>query len=679
MKTAKLIFTVCLLAMLMCLAGVSHAQVQLNLGDPGLNSFQNALAGTVDPGPGMSSSAGYHERGVPASDAIKGNGSKAGYTLSHGALVANSETVSVAGRTLRRNKDYYLDAINGTIVFANPVKVTDVIQISYRYVPEKEGARNGISVPTIALQLGAKSTLGITYSSNAAVANQSYDVLTYGLNLTTSLGKKSSMTNMMYLSTPQESGRISLNGQANKNAPKPESDNMFLHNSVLESGNLTVKMNYQDVGKDFSGFTALKQQKVAPIEILNQLEKEKGVQRMGFQAEMKMSQDATTGLSWSHIGDEGGDIVKQSFKIGDSKLKFNADMQKIDKGFNRFKDLAENERGQWAKERGMERTNLQLSVAPMKGMAKDAAWNTLTMNTIGDDSGKLNTRSLNFASKGFSISSSETSVDEGFKRLGDLTDAERAEMALQIRKQFDPNATIASVNDNDKKQILAEAGISRRNTLMNFDMGTSNVKLGMLNISDKSGGITRQSLSLQNKNVKITGFMQEIDKDFTRLGVLAPIEQQNFARESGMSRMNLAAEFAMKPGMALNTSFSRVSSDTGSLLKYGLNYANKKFRVSANYMDMDPEFKRVMDLADADKAKLAAEQGMRRYDLTTHLQASKSLTIDSFFYDAKHATSDLFKRQLLNNITYNPAKGPKLTLFMDQISSGSSGASTDPS
>ncbi|MHB1001638.1 MAG: hypothetical protein ACYC27_20555 [Armatimonadota bacterium] len=676
MKTKKLIFAGSLLALMMCFAEIAYAQATDVQGDAGLTAFKKALAGSSDPGPGMSSSAGFHERGVPASDNIKGNGSKAGYSLSHGALVADSDTVTVGGTVKRRNKDYYLDYSNGTLVFAEPVRTIDVVRVLYRYVPEKEGQRNTLAMPTLALRLGARSTLGITYVSNAAVANQAYDMLTYGLNLTTNLGEKSSMSNMLYMSTPQDSGRISLAGKTN-GQPKPEGDNMFIHNSTLQSGKLSVQLNYQDVGKNFSGFTALKQQKVAADALLSQLEKEKGLKRMGFQANMNMGKETTSGLAWSQIGDATGEITKQSFKIGDGKLKFSADMQKVDKGFTRFNDLAEGERGQWAKEKGIQRSNIQLGMAPLKGMAKDSAWNTLQMNTFGDESGKLSTRSLNLNVKGLAISTRQMSADEGFKRMADLSNEEKTDMALQIRKQFDPNATAANVTDQDRAQIGAEAGIDRRNTQMSFKMGDKNVQLGMLDIGDKTGGVTRQSLAMQGKTFKITGFLQEIDKDFGRLSYLAPIEQQNFANEKGLRRMNFGGDFALRSGMQLATSMSRVSSETGSLLKYGLNLNTKKFNVSANYMDMDPEFTRVMDLADAQKGQLASEQGMKRYDVTAHLQASKSITIDSFLYDARHATSDLFKRQLRNNVTFNPTKGPKMTMLMDQISYGSGGSETN--
>ena len=660
--------------MLLIVTALSFVNAQaLSLqGDPALNAFQLGLAGSTDPGPGISSSStGLKERGVTASEIIKGNGTKAGYMLGHGGIVDVSETVTVGGNMKRRSKDYFLDYNTGTILFAEAVRTSDVIKVNYRYVPGKEGQRNGIGIPALSLRLGSRSTLGILYASNAAMAGQSYDMMTYGLNMKTSLGKKSKMTNMLYISTPQDSGRMSLLSGLAPTGAKPKADNMFVHDSILQSGNMSIKLNYQDVGKDFGGFMALKQQGAAPGEILNQLEKEKGLKRMGLQADISMGKKTTTGMGFNKISDAGGDIIKQSFKIGNDKLKFNADLQKIDKGFTRFNDLAEGERGQWAKEQGMSRSTIQLSMAPGKGMAADSAWNALNINTISDQSGKLTTRNLNFSSKKFSLTSNQLKVDAGFNRLASLTDAERTSMALSIYQQFDPNATAANVNDQDRAQILGEAGIERRNTRLGLNMGKSSaMQLGMINIGDKSGGISRQTLSLTGKKFSITGFMQSIDSSFTRLGALANIEKANFGNETGMKRTNLAGSFTISPKLQLSTSMSKVASDNGGLSKYGLNLTSAKFTMSANYMDMDNQFTRVMDLADPDRAKLATEQGMKRYDLTTHLQATKNITIDSYMYNAKNSNTEMFRRQLLNSLVYSPVKGPRITILMDQFSTG---------
>jgi len=499
MKTAKLITAGCLLAfLLLCSAALAWTGELDGAIDPALLSFQRSLAGASAPGPALPSSAsGPRERGVPASDAIRGNGTRAGYVLSHGGIVPNSESVTVDGGLLARNRDYYVDPVSGMLAFAQPVRVSQLIRTTYRYVPEKDGPRSGLGAPNLALNLGPSTSLGITYTHNTASANQAFDLQTYGLNLATKLGQKSTMANMMYMSSARESGRVPLNLQKNPptRAPdaKPKSGTLFLHNSDLQTGRLAVKLNYQEVGRDFSGFAVLKQQKAAPDALLGQLEKEKGLRRFGLQADYGLGKDASAGIGWNRIGGDGGDIVRQSFTINGRDLKLSADLQEIDEGF---------------------------------------------------------------------------------------------------------------------------AG----------------------------------------------------------LPVLTAAEQQTFAKETGMRRMNLTGDFTLNPNLLLKTYFSRVTAKDAGLVKYGLSLKGKKFDLAANLQDIDPRFDRLMDLADPDKKKMAAEQGMKRYDLTAHVQPSKSVRINSFLYDAKHSTDDVFKRQLTNSIVISPSHGPKLSILRDEVAAGKSGA-----
>src|SRR5437867_2322012 len=54
--------------------------------------------------------------GISFSEILRGNGSRAGYTLSHGNVQTDTISVHVGGRTLRLNSDYWLDADSGTLI-----------------------------------------------------------------------------------------------------------------------------------------------------------------------------------------------------------------------------------------------------------------------------------------------------------------------------------------------------------------------------------------------------------------------------------------------------------------------------------------------------------------------------------------------------------------------------------
>lgn len=619
------------------------------------------------------------ERGVNASDAIVGNGTRAGYVLSHPNVVPSSETVTIDGSAKRRSRDYYLDFVNGTLMFVDPVRTSQTIRVSYRYVPGKDGERTVIGTPTLSLNLGQKSALGVTYAYRSGLsAGQStaYDLLTFGANFTTALGAKSNMTNMYYTSSPKQSGRVSLQGGQQQSAEAPKSGRMFLHNSTVSLGNLSLTTDFQNVGQDFTGFASLRDQGVASADLLKKLEKEKGLTRLGMAASLNLGGGMTTGVDFKKIGDKEGDIVRQSFNLGNDRMKLSAQFQEIDPGFTRFASLAEGERDQWAKEKGMKRSSYQLSLAPGKGAAKDAAWNGLAWGKVGDESGALSYRSLNFAGANFGLTASQSKIDEGFKRLGSLSAADIDDVALRIRREFDPNAAANSVTKEDREHAAKETGIERKNIAGNLKLGSGGVSLQMVDVGDGTAGASRQSFAYKGKDFSLSGFTQKIDQDFTKLGMLSPIEKANFGNETGMDRMNLSGALNLKSGLSIASSFARVGDENGGVVKYGLSLKNARFDLNAHYQNIDPEFTRVMDLADADRKAMVAEQGMKRYDMGLNYRFNKAFSLQSFWYDAQHSTEDKFRRQLRNQLEYKPTNGPQITLFRYQDQAGAADAHT---
>jgi len=431
-------------------------------------------------------------------------------------------------------------------------------------------------------------------------------------------------------------------------------------------GRLNVKLDYQDAGKGFTRLTALSQQKMSPAEALNQLGKPG---RFGFDLGYDLGKGSIVGFGLSKAS---GDVDARSLKFGSKWLNFSANIQKAGEGSEQFGRMEDPARDQ---EQGIERTNIQFNFAPLKGMDPKSAWNALNQDEIEDESGKFVSRALNFAGREFTLSAADSKMDESFDRLSDLSPAEQMKIALGIYQQFDPNAQAANVAADDLRHIVNEPGIERRNMRGSFQIGGASAAVQSLTVGDETGEIDRQTLSLQGKNYKLTGLLQSIDEDFTRVATLAPIERMNFGKEYGMRRMNLSGDFTLKSGARLSTSFARVTAGDAGLVKYGLSLAGKKLSLTGNFQDIDPEFDRVMDLADPTRITMAAEQGMKRYDLTLGYQASKSVYISSYIYDAKHSAGSSSQRQLINNIIINPSRGPRLNLYSYELAYGAPGYS----
>ena len=491
MKTAKLIAAGCLLAYLV--NGIP-AWAQDTKGLESVKRLEVNFRTSMTDSPLAATS---QDRGIAAGDFISGNGSRAGYTLSHGGIVPNSESVTVDGSILSRDRGYSFDAASGILAFAEPVRQNQLVHVTYRYLTDKDQQRSALSGPTFALRLSESTSLGFTYAQSTSSANAAFDLLTYGANMQTKLGKSSSMSNLMYISSTKASGRVvpqlQSGAQAKSPSPKPKSDSLFLHNSDIRKGKVGLAITYQDVGKEFSGFNTMKQQKVAPDAILAQLEKEKGLRRLGLKGDYDLGGGASTGLGWTQIQGDTGDITRQFLSYAGSRAKLSVELREIGEGFGSLK-------------------------------------------------------------------------------------------------------------------------------------------------------------------------------------ALTPEEQAAFGGETGMKRMNIAGDFKLSPSLQMGTTFSRVTAGDAGVVKYGFTLKGPKFNVAANLQDIDPEFNRIADLTDPDKKTMAAEQGMKRYDVTAHLQASKTITVDSYLYNTKHSKDDIFKRQFKNNIVIDQPGRPKLSILRDQVTSGSSSA-----
>src|SRR5262249_31988004 len=138
--------------------------------------------------------------GKSFSETLRGGNARFGYMLSHGGVIPNSGRISSGSRTLREGVDYFLDAANGTLGFAEPIKQTESIRVSYRYGEGVDDSRSPLGFEGLALNLrGASLNFGYNVPSDKA---KGLDFSTYGLALNGSLGKGSAVNGLLYISSP---------------------------------------------------------------------------------------------------------------------------------------------------------------------------------------------------------------------------------------------------------------------------------------------------------------------------------------------------------------------------------------------------------------------------------------------------------------------------------------------
>lgn len=640
--------------------------------DAALNTLVGTLNTTVESGQARTAAAAANDPGASASEALAGNGTRAGYMLGHGNVIPGSDWVSIGARHGTRNRDYSIDNASGTLFFTEPVSQMDSIRVDYRYSTKAGSQRGAASPGLVALRFGNAMQSNMLYSYQTADATQgrgAQDILTFGMNSLTKLGGTSSLSSMFYISSPETSNRINLDttGPPPKEpAKKVKKDHLIVQDADLNAGKVRLKLGYQDVGQDFAGFSSLRNSNAAAADVLNQLEKEKGIQRMSITGEVPSAVPGQ-GLNFamSQIGDKNGDILSRSLGYKSNSLAFSYRATDVSKGFSRFKDIREADRGQLAAEQGMTRQSFGLQFRTAFTTDKKPIWSGISFTDLSDGSANLSFRQADVQLGNIKVQADVRTMDPTFNRLGALSDEERTRMALMARRQFDPNAPTSQVTAADKAQIVNEQGLDRSTCVVQLDGQRVDTWLSLSSIDSVKGGLNRRAIGVKTGRLSMYFDSQSVDKTFGSLGVLQPVEKAHFGNEFGMNRTEMGGKLSIfRSDVTLDTA-NVIDNAGASFFREAFILKNPRLSVIAHFQDIDPRFSRILDLSDPDKAALLQERGFKRSDYAIAFQATKFLTIDSYYYDSTNETAGQTRGQSRNRIAYTPLRGPKVNLLSD--------------
>src|SRR5581483_7802511 len=175
----------------------------------------------------------------------------------------------------------------------------------------------------------------------------------------------------------------------------------------------------------------------------DQLAKEKGIDRAVMGAALSFGGESSLKFNQTTIGDEHGEIRMKGIQFTGPVFNLSYLSQNFDNGFMRAKDLAENEREIWARERGLDRSDIAFSTSEkFKGPSVAFQMSSVDAGSQGFDS-----KAFSVKSGGYGFEYWSRSADKGFGRIGDLPPAEIDAMIQQTLRMYDPNA---AVNANDR-------------------------------------------------------------------------------------------------------------------------------------------------------------------------------------------------------------------------------------
>lgn len=606
----------------------------------------------------------------PCLESLPGNGTRAGYMLSHGGIVPISVRVSVGARSLRSGVDYSLDYASGMLFFSEPVRRFETITVSYEYVLQADGNRTPGGANSLALNYrGASLNFGFGMSSFNGL-----DFNTYGLSMTSKVGQGGTLKGLLYFSTPAASnlnvlGRTDANQTSvtKRNADAARSDHLIVQEFNTRVGSASVRATYQDIGMNFGGFQAMRQANAGNAEVLGQigvLEKERGIRRLGFGTSVPVSGNGKLGFDWDRTSDGKGEIAQRKLSINSGALSFSYMDLNIGRNFEGFQRLREGEAPQWARERGIHRSALTLGLTPSKTTSLGFG-----QTTLRDASGSMLRQSLQMATGGFGVSYYRSSTDAQFRRLNDLSDAEKTEMALEVRRQFNPGAKAAEVTPQERQQIAGEAGIDRTRLSLNGNLGKAgSLSLGKFEVSDGSGAIRRSTLSFQGRGFEFSYLDQSIDKAFSRLGALNQFERAQYGNELGIRRTALNFRMALNQSTGVAYQQSSIRDEAGGMSRQSVSYQGKGVTAQLNMASTDASFARARDLAglsDPEKAAIEAERGFKRTDFAADITAIRGLKLNTYTYNAFNAEQAISLNRFRHFADWTVSRNTRVTYITE--------------
>lgn len=634
--------------------------VQFAFADSAADSQSVASTAVADPG-------------TSASEMLAGNGTRAGYMLSHGNVISGSEWVTIGTHHGVRNRDYSIDYSTGSIFFTESVPQSSCIQVDYRYSTNASTQQTSPTAGLLAMRFGANTQSNVLYaysSANNTSTQTSQNILTYGISTITKLNSAStsSLTSMFYVASPQNTNMALASGTGqtvSSSAKKAKKDRLIVQDADLSAGKVHLKLGYQDVGQDFAGFASLRNSKAAATDVIDMLEKEKGIRRMSIAGEVPAGVNQKLTFGMSQITDKTDDIISQSFGYQSDIFKFSFGAREVGASFSRFADIREADRAQMAAEAGTKRQSVGMQFRTGIADDKSSVWSSMSMTQLTGEDGSMSYNSADLDIGNIKVQADIRSMDPTFSKLSALSDAERNRMALMARRQFDPMATDKSVTSSDKTQLNNEQGLDRETYVVMIDGSSIDTWLSMSNVDSPVGGISRKAIGMNTGSLSMHLSTQTIGNKFKKFSQLQPIEQTRFGNEYGMTRTEMGGSLKIT-GTEVTIASANVTDNIGNeMSRRSIALKNPNISIRANFQDIDQNFSRISDLSDTDKSDLEDYLGYRKNDLSISYKATKALKIDSYFLDSTNAVEDRVCGRTRHKIAYAPLNGPKIDLLTD--------------
>lgn len=534
-----------------------------------------------------------------------------------------SDQVDLDGRTLRRDVDYAIDYASGVVMLRVPFREGQSLRVQYRYDEKKTqtGVFGSAGQSAQGLKFdfapGASMMVGFGMTERRADGTLLTSNI-YGISNSFNVGGGGTLKGVFLLGERKKSQVQNLfgsYGEGDKELEEGQGQAIVQSLDVKALGG-KLKIDYQDIDDRFGGFQSFAGAGFS-LDQIKQLEKEKGLKRSGFQLTEAGAPGANVGFGQRQVGDGNGAIHWRNSSVNLGGFKFGWTSQLVERGFARFNDLAEADRGQLAKEKGLDR---QSYTAGKEWSGGKLAYNASKIEN--DDGTGIYRRQLDVQLPWLKVGFFDQHVEKGFNRFGDLREADRQQLAKEaglIRQSY-------SVETNMIGRLPFKLGSavirSEEGDLKSTDLAYSGKLFGFEHIRREAdaGFSAYSAMSEADVQHHLTGIMRMYDP----AGPVQGHDRAGFAQMSGLNRSVWRFNLNPAAGVSFKTEALAIESETGRLdvKSYLLNAG--RFNISLREQGSTEKFDAGRKLLVSEQQRLGTADGFQKSDLSVSADLSKN-------------------------------------------------------
>jgi hypothetical protein len=685
-------------------------------------------------------------KGKAAVDLIPGARRGLGYPLRNDNVVPGTAEVFVNGRKLSQS-EFSVDHPGGVLYVGIEVKDSDSIRVIYRHDEEADAMKNRLgALPLMTLNFGNTGSMTMLMGIGGADRENGSVMQSNNLGFKNSFSLGKANVSGLFMRSSRENAFVEGDSSSPDNGAVKDGEStsgtLIKQAAQIDVGNgMSISAEYQDIDATFTGFGMLASSGLKEDEI-KQLEKEKGITRMGFgfnggspksiqfnnayrtiddgagkitfhnygiktqgveayyssrdidagftrfkdlseqerdqfKKERGLSRQQFGGafslqgtkLSFDRntISQQEAGIVRQAIGFESSFLKASYKTQNIDEQFSRTGDLAEGEREQWGRERGMSREEFNFALP--KG---DKSLASFGMQNIEYGGRKFDAKSFGLTNRAVGLQYWNRATDDNFNRLGDLSGAELSAMAQNVLSMYDP---AAKVRDQDRQWAAREAGLAR--DFLRFDSApikNGSLSFSTLGIDSQQGGISRSVFDLNYGNFKFGYKNTDIDSGFNRMGDLLEIERNLYGNQIGFGRTEWNASGKIGKALDFSVESLDISEGENGLDRFKAGIKGAGFEIQGAMRNVDARFLRTGDVNDPERDLLTQLVGFNEKDLTLRFDKIKGLKLSGLFFDADNGVEDKHRYRHEAAMLFNPDSKTELEMsYRDHKYQGATG------